>query len=134
MLSIILARIKLSSHGFQWLIRAKEGNRIEHQGEICKVGEVAERIEIQQVKPISYKGNQHMLYVGETNVRLTRAAKSNKKDCLGQRVAPLKGAAIEARLIIAVVKDINEKTVARWSLISNVPTEITAVELTTWYY
>ncbi len=42
--------------------------------------------------------------------------------------------AIEARLIIAVVKDINEKTVARWSLISNVPTEITAVELTTWYY
>ncbi|WP_438504131.1 hypothetical protein [Acinetobacter towneri] len=33
-----------------------------------------------------------------------------------------------------MVKDINEKTVARWSLISNVPTEITAVELTTWYY
>ncbi len=125
---------ELSSHGFQWLIRAKEGNRIEHQGEICKVGEVAERIEIQQVKPISYKGNQHMLYVGETNVRLTRAAKSNKKDSLGQRVAPQKGAAIEARLIIAVVKDINEKTVARWSLISNVSTEITAVELTTWYY
>ncbi len=50
-----------------------------------------------------------MLYVGETNVWLTRAAKSNKKDSLGQRVAPQKGAAIEARLIIAVVKDINDK-------------------------
>ncbi len=48
--------------------QTKEGNRIEHQGEICKVGEVAERIEIQQVKPISI-GNQHMLYVGETNVQ-----------------------------------------------------------------
>ncbi|MGX5700992.1 transposase, partial [Acinetobacter kookii] len=44
----------LSGHGFQWLIRAKDGNRIEHLSEICKVGEVAERIEIQQVKPISY--------------------------------------------------------------------------------
>lgn len=125
---------ELSGHGFQWLIRAKEGNRIEHQSEICKVGEVAERIEIQQVKPISYKGNPHVLHVGETAIRITRAAKPKRKDDSGQRVAPQPGEAIAARLIVVVVKDAQDKTVARWSLISNVPSEIDAVELTTWYY
>jgi hypothetical protein len=125
---------ELSSHDFQWLIRAKESNRIEYRGEISKVGEVAEQVETQQVKPVSYKGKQHMLHVGETNIRLTRAAKPKRKDHLGQRVAPQPGEAIAARLIVAVVKDAQDKTVARWSLISNVAPEIDATELTTWYY
>lgn len=125
---------ELNSHGFQWLIRAKEGHRIEHQGEICKVSEVAECIETQQVKPISYKGKQHTLHVGETNIRMTRAAKPKRKDHTGQMVTSQQGDAIEARLIISVVKDCEGKTLARWSLISNVPPEISTIELTTWYY
>ena len=125
---------EMSSQGFKWLIRAKEGHRIEHQGKTCKVAEAAERVETQQVQPIAYKGNQHMLHVGETAIRITRAAKPKRKDDSGQRVAPQQGSAIEARLIVAVVKDDQDKTVARWSLISNVPSEITTVEMTTWYY
>lgn len=76
---------ELSSHDFQWLIRAKEGNRIEYQGEISKVGEVAEQVETQQVKPVSYKGKQYMLHVGETHIRLTRAAKPKRKDHTGKK-------------------------------------------------
>ena len=125
---------EMSSQGFKWLIRAKEGHRIEHQGKTCKVAEAAERVETQQVQPIAYKGNQHMLHVGETAIRITRAAKPKRNDDSGQRVAPQPGSAIEARLIVAVVKDDQDKTVARWSLISNVPSEITTVEMTTWYY
>ena len=68
-----------------------------------------------------------------TGSRLTRAAKPKRKDDLGQRVAPQPGKAVAARLIVAVVKDAQGKTVARWSLISNVSSEIDAVELTTWY-
>ncbi len=116
------------------LIRAKEGHRIEHQGEICKVAEAADKVETRQVKPISYKANQHMLHVGETAIRMTRAAKPKRKDHLGKQVAPQPGDAIEARLIVAVVKDAQDKTVARWSLISNVPLKIDTVELATWYY
>ena len=125
---------EMSSQGFKWLIRAKEGHRIEHQGKTCKVAEAAERVETQQVQPIAYKGNRHMLHVGETAIRITRAAKPKRNDDSGQRVAPQPGSAIEARLIVAVVKDDQDKTVARWSLISNVPSEITTVEMTTWYY
>jgi hypothetical protein len=125
---------EMSSQGFKWLIRAKEGHRIEHQGKTCKVAEAAERVETQQVQPIAYKGNQHMLHVGETAIRITRAAKPKRKDDSGQRVAPQPGSAIEAKLIVAVVKDDQDKIVARWSLISNVPSEIAAVEMTTWYY
>src|SRR5690606_41883353 len=76
----------------------------------------------------TYKGKQHMLHVGATNIRLTRAAKPKRKDHTGKRVAPEPGEAIEARLIITVVKDNEEKTIARWSLISNVAAEIDATE------
>ncbi len=95
---------EMSSQGFKWLIRAKEGHRIEHQGKTCKVAEAAERVETQQVQPIAYKGNRHMLHVGETAIRITRAAKPKRNDDSGQRVAPQPGSAIEARLIVAVVK------------------------------
>jgi hypothetical protein len=61
------------------LIRAKESHRIEHQGETYKVAEVAEKVVTQQVKPIAYKGNRHMLHVGETDIRITRAAKPKRK-------------------------------------------------------
>lgn len=125
---------EMSSNGFKWLIRAKEGHRIEHQGEICKVAEAADKVETRQVKPISYKGNRHVLHVGETGIRMTRAAKPKRKNSSGKRVAPQQGDAIEARLVVAVVKDAQDKTVARWSLISNVASEIDAVELVTWYY
>ena len=125
---------ELSSHGFKWLIRAKENHRIEHQGETCKVAEVSEKIVTQQIKPIAYKGNRHMLHVGETNILITRVAKPKRKDDSGQRVAPQSGKAIAARLIVAMVKDTQGKIIARWSLISNVSSEIDAVELTTWYY
>lgn len=125
---------EMSSQGFKWLIRAKEGHRIEHQGETGKIAVAAERVETQQVQPISYNGNRHMLHVGETAIRMTRTAKPKRKDDSGQRVAPQPGKAIAARLIVAAVKDAQDKTVARWSLISNVASEIDAVELTTWYY
>ncbi|WP_425918428.1 hypothetical protein [Acinetobacter sp. TSRC1-2] len=46
-------------------------------------------------------------------------------------MAPQQGDAIQARLVVAVIKDAQNKTVARWSLISNVASEIDAVELTT---
>ncbi|WP_228139710.1 transposase, partial [Acinetobacter terrae] len=124
---------EMSRNGFKWLIRAKEGHRIEHQGEICKVAEAAEKVATPQVKPIAYKGNRHVLHVGETEIRMTRAARPKRKDHSGKRLAPQQGDAIEARLIVAVVKDAQDKTVARWSLISNVASKIDAVELTTWY-
>ena len=61
------------------LIRAKEGHRIEHQGEICKVAEAADKVETRQVKPISYKGNHHVLHVCESNIRMIRVAKPKRK-------------------------------------------------------
>ncbi|WP_425918429.1 hypothetical protein [Acinetobacter sp. TSRC1-2] len=65
----------MSTNGFKWLIRAKKGHWIEHQGEIYKVAKAAEKVETQQVKPISYKGNRHVLHVGETDIRTTRSAR-----------------------------------------------------------
>ena len=79
-----IAHLRQMNHqGFKWLIRAKEGHRVEYQGQTYKVGEIAEKIETHSIKNISYKGNQHTLHVGETHIRITRAAKPKQKIAQG---------------------------------------------------
>ncbi len=130
-----IAHLRQMNHqGFKWLIRAKEGHRVEYQGQTHKVGEIAEKIETHSIKNISYKGNQHTLHVGETHIRITRAAKPKRKDSSGKRVAPEQGDAVDARLVVSVVKDRDGKIVARWCLLSNVAMDIDTAELSTWYY
>ena len=130
-----IAHLRQMNHqGFKWLIRAKEGHRVEYQGQTYKVGEIAEKIETHSIKNISYKGNQHTLHVGETHIRITRAAKPKQKDSSGKRVAPEQGDAVDARLVVSVVKDRDGKIVARWCLLSNVAMDIDTAELSTWYY
>lgn len=130
-----IAHLRQMNHqGFKWLIRAKEDHRVEYQGQTYKVGEIAEKIETHSIKNISYKGNQHTLHVGETHIRITRAAKPKQKDSSGKRVAPEQGDAVDARLVVSVVKDCDGKSVARWCLLNNVAIDIDTAELSTWYY
>lgn len=53
-----------------------------------------------------------MLHIRETDIRIARAVKSKQKAYSGQRVAPQRGNAIEARLVVAIIKDDQVKTVA----------------------
>lgn len=130
-----IAHLRQMNHqGFKWLIRAKEGHRVEYQGQTYKVGEIAEKIETHSIKHISYKGNQHTLHVGETHIRITRAAKPKQKDSSGKRVVPEQGDAVDARLVVSVVKDCDGKIVARWCLLSNIVMDIDTAQLSTWYY
>ena len=107
---------------------------VEYQGQTCKVREVADQIELSYSKTVTYKGKMEKLYVGETEIQITRDAKPKKKAPNGKRLAPQKGALLKVRLITTEVHDINGKKLARWTLLSNVPSEVETTELATWYY
>ena len=117
-----------------FLIRGKEGNRVEYQGEDVKLREVSDQIPTTQTHTIQYKGNCEQLYVGETQISITRNARPMQKDETGKRVPPQKGKSLTVRLIVVEVKNKQGKSLSRWSLLSNVSSEIPSIELATWYY
>ena len=117
-----------------FLIRGKEGNRVEYQGEDVKLSEVSDQIPTTQTHTIQYKGNCEQLYVGETQISITRNARPMQKDETGKRVPPQKGKSLTVRLIVVEVKNKQGKSLSRWSLLSNVSSEIPSIELATWYY
>lgn len=124
----------LDQHNHLFLIRGKEGNRVEYKGQELKLREVSDQISAVQSQMIEYKGRREQLYIGETEISIVRDAKPKKKDETGKRITPQKGKPLTARLIVAEVKNEEGKLLSRWSLLSNVPLEIPSVELATWYY
>lgn len=124
----------LDQYNHLFLIRGKEGNRVEYKGQELKLREVSDQISAVQSQMIEYKGRREQLYIGETEISIVRDAKPKKKDETGKRITPQKGKSLTARLIVAEVKNEEGKLLSRWSLLSNVPSEISSVELATWYY
>jgi hypothetical protein len=125
---------QLSQQGYNWLVRGKEGNRIEYQGQALKVKDVADQTTTTFVKTVQYKGQSAILHVGESPIDITRDAQSSQKTQEGKRVAPMKGEALQVRLIMAKVTDKTGKPLARWTLLSNVSKEVSCTELANWYY
>lgn len=117
-----------------YLIRGKEGHLVEYQGENYKVREVADQVVLNSAQEVNYKGRTEQLYVGEAEIKITRNAKPAKTDTSGKRIPPQKGIPLDVRLIIVEVRDMDGKTLARWTLLSNVPSEIKMLELAQWYY
>ena len=124
----------MNQQGFLFLIRGKEGHLVEYQGQVCKVREVADQIDLSYSKTVTYKGKIEKLYVGEAEIQITRDAKPKKKDLTGKRLAPQKGIPLKVRLITTEIHDTDGKKLARWTLLSNVASEVETTELATWYY
>lgn len=124
----------MQQQDYLYLIRGKEGHLVEYQGENYKVREVADQVVLNSAQEVNYKGRTEQLYVGEAEIKITRNAKPAKTDTSGKRIPPQKGIPLDVRLIIVEVRDMDGKTLARWTLLSNVPSEIKMLELAQWYY
>lgn len=104
----------MNHQGFKWLVRGKEGNSVEYQGQAVKTGEAADRLEMREIKAIKYKGQKVKLHVGKAEVWITRDVKPKQKGQNGKRVAPEKGKALRTRLIVAAVKNEASKSLTSW--------------------
>lgn len=125
----------LSAQGLNWLIRGKEGHRVEHNKETKKLGEVADSLEFSVSGKVEYKGKEACIAVSETGVKITRDAKPKRVDeTTGKRVQAQKGEALSVRLIVVQLSDEEGSALARWTLLSNVDTKVTQDEIAQWYY
>jgi hypothetical protein len=126
---------QMSQAGYQWLVRCKEGNRVSIDGHASiRIGDVADQVTCGAIKTFDHKGAVVTLRVGATCVVVSRPAKPKQTNTKGQRVAVIAGNPIAARLIVAELVDSSGVMLTRWTLLSNVDTEIDAQELAQWYY
>ncbi|WP_242688786.1 hypothetical protein [Photorhabdus tasmaniensis] len=96
----------LSEHGFYWLIRGKEGHRVQYQGSTKKLGEVADGLTFRIRGQVDYKGKKAHLAVSETEVIITRAAKPKRIDThTGKRVKADPGKPLDVRLVVVRLSD-----------------------------
>lgn len=85
---------EMQQKGYHWLIRVKEGNTIEFQGQDEKIKDVADQIVTSEIKEVNFKGQKAILHVGEAEIRVTRRAKPKGRDQNGKRLPEKKRRAV----------------------------------------
>ncbi|HED2912989.1 TPA: transposase [Enterobacter hormaechei subsp. steigerwaltii] len=106
---------------YRWLTRCKQDATLLHEGEYQTVRQIAQALKPKLIGPVSLRGRQGFLFVGEASVALQRKS---------ERV--MAGEPPAARLVLSQVVDAHGKELASWYLLSNV-TEVAATELAQWY-
>jgi hypothetical protein len=85
-----------------------------------------------QVREVQIHGQHGRQWVAEASVTLTRAGQRNRPNSDDrQRIA---GPPLSLRLVIAEVRDDFDRVLAKWYLLTNVPSEIDAATIALWYY
>jgi Transposase DDE domain len=78
-----------------------------------------------------YHGRKANLFVAETAVVLHRPARRKE----GTKKVDIPGPPLPLRLVVTEVRDTEGRVLARWLLLSNVPTDLAdAATIATWYY
>jgi hypothetical protein len=124
--------------GKKFVIRANDNRQVVHEGKEQPLRQVAESLgqRLKHTRPVLYKGKPAEQFVAETTIVLNRPAyqhrveqKTNRKK---HKIIP--GPALALRLIVAEVRDKNGKVLARWLLMSNLPSSVSACDIALWYY
>jgi hypothetical protein len=124
--------------GKKFLVRANDNPKVVHEGKKKPLARVAQSIR-SRMKPsgsVLYRGKPAQQFVAETIVVLTRPAclyrvdkKTGRKK---HKIVP--GPALALRLVVAEVRDEHGKVLARWLLLSNLPSSVPASSIALWYY
>lgn len=126
------------TEGKKFIIRADDSRLVLHEGRERKLHEVAREIRhtLKSSRSVLYKGKPAEQFVAETTVVLNRPARQHRVDPKTKRKKRknIPGPAISLRLIIAEVRDKGGKVLARWLLLSNLPSSVSASTIALWYY
>jgi hypothetical protein len=125
----------LSLHGLNWLVRGKEGHRVEHEGKTKKLGEVAEGLTFRVSGEVDYKGKKAGIAISEAAITITRSANSKQRcEITGKRVSRQKGEALAVRVVVVQLSDKQGNVLGRWTLLTNVDERVSQEEVAQWYY
>jgi hypothetical protein len=123
--------------GKTFVIRANDNRRVLHEGKEKPLPEVADGLDhrLKRTRPVRYQGKPAEQFVAETIVVLNRPAYQHRVDGRGKKKHKIiPGPAMALRLIVAQVRGKNGNVLARWLLLSNLPSSVPGATLTQWYY
>jgi Transposase DDE domain len=124
--------------GKRFVIRADDNRRVLHEGKEQPLCKVAQRLgrRMKPTRPVFYKGKPAEQFVAETTVVLNRPARQHRVEGRARKKKHknIPGPAIPLRLIVAEVRDNKGNVLARWLLLSNLPSSVSASTLALWYY
>jgi hypothetical protein len=123
--------------GKQFVVRANDNPKVFYEARQLPLKKVAKRIghQMKPTRSVLYKGKPAEQFVAETTVVLTRPAyqhRVGKDKRKKHKIIP--GPAIVLRLIVAEVRDGKGKVLARWLLLSNLPSSVPGTTIALWYY
>jgi len=130
--------------GHRFLVRADDARLVLHDGRERLLGEVADGMNRDEgqlsrvVGPVTFKGRPAVQFAGETIVVLHRPARTHRVTDRRTRQAKhrnVAGTPLPLRLIVSEVRDARTgKVLARWLLLTNLPTAVDAATAARWYY
>jgi hypothetical protein len=123
-----------SGDGHLALVRADD-RKVLCQGEKTSLRAIAERLHrdgaFKDAGTALYRGRKARLFVAEAEVVLHRPGKRNE----GKKKVEIPGPPLPLRLVVTEVRDLNGRVLARWLLLTNVPTELAdTATIARWYY
>lgn len=116
--------------GYHWLVRAKDNPRVDYQGQAMTCQAVAQTLDYQKIRVVTYHGKRHWQWIAQTEVQLTRPAKPSQKKTPKPKVP---GIPITAQLVVSRVLSETGEILAEWLLLTNV-TGVEASTIALWYY
>jgi hypothetical protein len=129
-----------SAAGRYFLVRANDPGRVLYEGRQQPLSQVADTLRrrnaFRNARPVLIKGKPACQFVAETTVVLDRPARTHRVDPktgkLKHRNIP--GPPLSLRLIVSELRDHRGKLLARWLLLTNLPTSVEAATVALWYY
>jgi Transposase DDE domain len=126
--------------GLEFVVRADKERVVLHDGAERQLGELADSLrqnnQLEPSEKINFKGRRARTFVGQTTVVLHRPARTHRVDADGsKRRRNIPGPAIPLRLVVSEVRDDAGAVLARWLLLTNLPTDrVKPQVIARWYY
>jgi hypothetical protein len=122
----------------KFIVRADEQRKVLHEGKEQTLRQVADgaKRSMKPSRPVLFKATPAQQFVAETTIVLNRPAHQNRVDphSRKKRHKVIVGPELPLRLIIAQVRDSHGKVLARWLLLSNLPSTVDRNTIALWYY
>lgn len=122
-----------SAQGWRWLVRVKEGSRMQHHGIVFKAGALAEQLHFERERSVTHQGQAAVQWLANTEVIITRNAKPKREESPGKRRA-IAGEPLAARLIVSRIYNAAGELVSQWYLLTNVEEGVPPAEIAQWYH
>ena len=129
-----------SASGRHFLVRANDAGGVLYEGRPQPLSQVADTLRrrnaLKKTHPVRIKGKPAQQFVAETTVVLERPARTHRVDPKTGKLKHknISGPPLTLRLIVTEIRDHRGKQLARWLLLTNLPTSVKSKTLALWYY